>query len=229
MLHAAREKLVPIRGRLNSIGLALCRLLCGKDPRIRGRAWHRIFEKADWLKKAAKLGACPTLIGTDLPGLAGGQANLYLLLADFDLHGDLRYDIDTFLDCLRRPYTLDKKRWEVCLEEGITVAIHALKWSAEVTPVDTERIFTDARPEAVSTYYMFWDHPELFKTRRGNLGSQGGPSATDPITQALTLRPSHPDFDCVFKLVHPKNGPMGWFAVRRRGPGHAPAVQDGPR
>jgi hypothetical protein len=235
LLDLANGALVHIRRHLNVIDLASrysVRLPCHADQKKHKRAWNLIFEKRDWLKRASELGACPTLIGTDLPALldpdkAREKAHLYLLLADFDQIGDLRFDIKLFFDCLRQPYKLDQERWEVRFGQSVTLAIHGIKWGQETTLVDTERLFThDARPENVSTCYMFWDNPKVFRTSKGNLGSQGDPSFTKPITQALTLPPGHPHFYCVFKLKHPDKGPMGWLAVEQRGAGQAPVVQD---
>jgi hypothetical protein len=104
------------------------------------------------------------------------------MLASFDQNGDLQYNMNTFFECLRKPYSIDRERWEVHFSNNITLNIHELKCPTEIIPVNTKRLFTKSRPRRISTHYMFWDNSKNFETGRGNLGSQGDLSPTKPIT-----------------------------------------------
>jgi hypothetical protein len=97
----------------------------------------------------------------------GKKANLYLMLASFDQNGDLQYNMNTFFECLRKPCTIDRERWEVHFSNNITLNIHELKCAEEIIPVNTKRLFTKSRPRRISTHYMFWDNSKFSRLAEG--------------------------------------------------------------
>jgi hypothetical protein len=129
------------------------------------RIWDEIMKDYGWISSAEKMGLKPILVGHGLYCLCYGppEKECYLVLADGDWDGDLRYERPNILDCLLR-HDFNKETNEVTFKNSnIILNIGAQIAARDCITAPPRKLFSK---RVVSSATLVWGETALRKISR---------------------------------------------------------------